>query len=83
MSTIFQNGFSAFNFKVPNTAESQMKNFTTAPMAELAGSKVGIRVRYTAGSSPTASSGVWLDDLELSCYQPLSTPPSYAYPQGS
>jgi hypothetical protein len=40
-------------------------------------------VRYVAGSSPLASSGIWLDDLEISCNAPLSTPPSYAFLQGT
>jgi subtilisin family serine protease len=80
---IFKNGVGAFNFEVPSTAGSQMASFTTKPMTGLAESNVGVRVRYIAGPSPTASSGVWLDDLELSCYAPLSTPPSYEYLQGT
>jgi subtilisin family serine protease len=80
---VFKNGFSEYTFEIPNTAGSQMRSFTTAPMSGLAGSNVGIRVRYAAGASPTASSGVWLDDLNLSCYAPLSTPPAYAYLQGT
>jgi hypothetical protein len=76
---IFKNGLSQYTFEIPNTAGSQMRSFTTAPMTGLAGSNVGLRVRYAAGPSPTASSGAWLDDLDLSCYEPLSTPPSYAY----
>ena len=80
---IFKNGFSEYTFEIPDTTGSQMRNFTTAPMSGLAGSNVGIRVRYAAGPSPTASSGVWLDDLNLDCYAPLNTPPSYAYLQGT
>lgn len=80
---IFKNGVGAFNFELPSTAGSQMASFSTAPMTELAESNVGVRVRYIAGPSPTASSGVWLDDLKLSCYAPLSTPPTYAYLQGT
>ncbi|HEY5333712.1 MAG TPA: S8 family serine peptidase, partial [Solirubrobacterales bacterium] len=46
-------------------------------------SNVQFRVRYVASSSPTASSGVWLDDLTLSCREPLSTPPGYAFLSGT
>lgn len=81
--TIFKNGVSAFSFEVASTAGSQMRSFTTTPMTGLAESNVGVRVRYIAGPSPTASSGVWLDDLELSCYAPLATPPTYRYLQGT
>ena len=80
---VFKNGLSAFTFQLPDSAGSQLASFTTAPMTGLAGSTVGLRVRYTAGPAPTASSGLWLDDLELACNAPLSTPPSYAYLQGT
>gem|GEM_PF-1482648 len=80
---VFKNGLSEYTFSIPDTTGSQLRSFATVPMAGLAGSKVGLRVRYAAGPSPTASSGVWLDDLKLSCYAPLSTPPSYAYLQGT
>ncbi len=80
---VFKNGFSAFTFQLPNSGGSQLANFTTTPMTGLAGSTVGLRVRYAAGPAPTASSGLWLDDLEIDCNAPLSTPPSYAYLQGT
>lgn len=80
---VFKNGFSTFTFQLPGSSGSQLANFKTAPMTGLAGSTVGLRVRYTAGPSPTASSGLWLDDLEIDCNAPLSTPPSYAFLQGT
>jgi hypothetical protein len=80
---IFKNGLSAYTFQLPSTGGSQMASFTTVPMTGLAGSTVGIRVRYIAGASPSASSGVWLDDLKLSCYAPASTAPAYAFLQGT
>jgi subtilisin family serine protease len=80
---VFKNGVSAFTFQLPETSGSQMASFTTAAMTGLAGSNVGVRVRYVAGSAPTAASGVWLDDLDLSCKASLGTPPSYAFLQGT
>jgi thermitase len=80
---IFKNGSSAFTFSLPETTGSQMAKFSTTAMNGLAGSNVGVRVSYTAGASPTASSGVWLDDLQLNCYSSLSTPPSYAFLEGT
>ena len=80
---VFKNGFSAFTFQLPDSGGSQLANFRTVPMTGLAESTVGLRVRYAAGSSPTAASGVWLDDLEINCNAPLSTPPSYAFLQGT
>jgi thermitase len=80
---IFKNGLSAYTFQLPSTGGSQMASFTTVPMTGLAGSTVGIRVRYIAGPSPSTSSGVWLDDLKLSCYAPASTAPVYAFLQGT
>jgi thermitase len=80
---VFKDGVSTATFQLPDTPGSQMGSFTTVPMTGLAGSGVQVRVRYLAGPSPTASSGAWLDDLDLSCTAPLSTPPSYAYLQGT
>ena len=80
---VFRNGLSLYQFQLPSTVGAGMKPFTTAPMSELDGAEVGIRFRYTAGSSPTSSSGAWLDDLVFICYAPLETPPGYAFLQGT
>ncbi len=66
-----------------NTAGSQMASFNTTPIKDLDGHSVKVRFGYTAGPSPTVESGFWLDDLKLSCYAPLSTPPGYAFLQGT
>ena len=81
-ATIFKNGSSAFTFSISSTAAG-MHPFSTGVMTGLAGASVGLRFTYTAGAAPTASSGVWLDDLQLTCYAPLSTPPTYAYLEGT
>ena len=36
--------------------------------------QVSVRFDYTAGSSPTAADGVWLDDLRVECRHPISDP---------
>lgn len=66
-----------------NTAGSKMVAFSTTPMNGLAGHSVKLRFGYTAGPAPTAESGLWLDDIKLTCYAPLSTPPGYAFLQGT
>lgn len=80
---VFRNGFSRYQFQLPSTTGVGMHPFATVPMRELDGAEVGIRFRYTAGSSPTSSSGAWLDDLVFSCYAPLATPPEYTFLQGT
>jgi subtilisin family serine protease len=60
-----------------------MAPFNTVPISGLGGHSVKIRFGYTAGPSPTAANGIWLDDLKLTCYAPLSTPPGYEFLQGT
>jgi thermitase len=80
---IYKNEVSDWTYSFPSTSGAGMEPFGTAPIADLAGSNVQFRVRYIAGSSPSAKSGVWLDDLTLSCRAPLSTPPGYAFLSGT
>lgn len=81
-ATIFKNGSSAFTFSISSTAAG-MHPFSTGVLTGLDGASVGLRFTYTAGAAPTASSGAWLDDLQLTCYAPLTTPPTYAYLEGT
>jgi thermitase len=80
---VIADGFVVFESNPANTVGSQMSSFSTVPITDLGGRSVTLRFRYTAGSSPTAASGVWLDDLALKCYAPLSTPPTYAFLEGT
>jgi subtilisin family serine protease len=57
--------------------------FSTVPIDELAGTDVQIRVRFTAGATPAADHGVWLDSLRITCNAPLATPPGYAFLAGT
>ena len=60
-----------------------MEPFNTVPINGLGGHAVKLRFGFTAGPSPTATNGIWFDDLELSCYAPLSAPLSYKFLQGT
>jgi subtilisin family serine protease len=81
---VFKDGESAFtNTGSTNTSGSEMVPFNTVPISGLGGHSVKIRFGYTAGPSPTAANGIWLDDLKLTCHAPLSTPPGYEFLQGT
>ncbi|HET6998238.1 MAG TPA: S8 family serine peptidase [Solirubrobacterales bacterium] len=47
------------------------------------GGKLEVTFRYTAGSNPTASNGVWLDDIQLRCMAQLGEPGGYAFLNGT
>jgi subtilisin family serine protease len=66
-----------------NTSGSSMAAFNTAQITGLGGHAVKVRFNYTAGAAPDAASGLWLDNLKLSCHAPLSTQPTYAFLQGT
>lgn len=76
-STAFKNTNSAA------TAGSAMVPFNTVPIHNLGGHSVKLRFDFASGASTAASNGIWLDDLELSCYKPISAPLDYAFLQGT
>jgi subtilisin family serine protease len=65
------------------TSGSAMVPFNTVPILGLAGHSVKLRFDFTSGPSPTTADGIWLDDLEISCYKPTSAPLDYAFLQGT
>ncbi len=65
------------------TAGSAMAPFQTEPILNLAGHTVTLYFKYTADSTPTAAEGIWLDDVRLDCFAPLSTPLDYEFLQGT
>jgi subtilisin family serine protease len=71
------------HFNSAETAGSALLPFRTVPITGLGGKTAKLFFRYTASPSPAAGDGVWLDDLELSCYAPLSAPLSYAFLEGT
>jgi subtilisin family serine protease len=82
--SILSDGVPVFtNTASSNTSGSHMAAFNTVPITGLGGHSVKLRFGYNAGPSPTAESGIWLDDIKLTCYAPLSTPPGFAFLQGT
>jgi subtilisin family serine protease len=73
----------AFSSQPPSTSGSELVPFATVAIPGLAGTNVKIRFRYKAGPSPVVGNGVWLDDLALTCTQPTSAAPAYAFMQGT
>lgn len=71
------------SFNSSETSGSELVAFRTVPISGLGGHAVKLFFRYTASASPGAGDGVWLDDLKLSCYAPLSAPLSYAFLEGT
>jgi subtilisin family serine protease len=60
-----------------------MTPFRTVPITGLGGHGVQPFFEYRAGSSPTIAEGLWLDEIILNCNAPLSTPPTYAFEDGT
>jgi subtilisin family serine protease len=57
---------------------------STVPIPELdAGGNVQIRERYAVGASPGPTNGVWLDDLQLNCYESVDDTTGRTYLQGT
>jgi hypothetical protein len=44
---------------------------------------VTLYFKYTADSTPTTAEGIWLDDVHLECFAPLSTPLDYEFLEGT
>jgi subtilisin family serine protease len=68
----------------PSTPEPGLeRRFLELPAAFKAGGSVQVRFRFTAGSAPTAGSGVWLDDVSIVCSQPIGQASAYGFLQGT
>ncbi len=48
-----------------------------------AGGDVSLRFRYAAGGAPTSDNGVWLDDIELHCPEPVGQASGYEFLEGT
>jgi subtilisin family serine protease len=71
-------------FALPETNGSEMRNFNLGPFpTDLAGSNVELEFFYEAGPSPNAEAGFWVDNVELECTAPLSTPSAWGYLEGT
>lgn len=71
------------NTNSSSTSGSEMVAFSTVPILGLGGHSVKLRFGFTAGPAPTNANGIWIDDLELTCYESVSVPPEYAFLQGT
>ncbi|MGH2939732.1 MAG: S8 family serine peptidase [Solirubrobacterales bacterium] len=72
-----------FEFTGGETSGSAMVAFRTVPILNLGGKSVQPFFEYRPGATVGAGYGSWLDDIELWCNAPLSTPPTYAFEQGT
>jgi hypothetical protein len=70
-------------FEPVSTSGSTMVSFATPAISGLAGSEIKLRFRYAAGPTPAKGNGVWLDDLQFTCYQATNVAPGYAFLQGT
>lgn len=57
--------------------------FVTSPITDLDGTNLRVVVTYSAGPTPPAGDGVWLDNLSVFCHAPLTTPPGYDFLDGT
>jgi subtilisin family serine protease len=48
-----------------------------------AGGTLQLRFRYSSGGSPGAGDGVWVDNIEVECFEPFGSANSYGFSQGT
>jgi thermitase len=65
------------------TSGLSMVPFRTVPITGLGGHSVQPFFEYHATAAPAAAEGIWLDNVALNCNAPLSTPPTYAFLDGT
>jgi thermitase len=80
---VIVNGTEYLEYFGGETSGSAMLPFRTVPIPGLGGKSVQPFFEYRASSAPAAGDGLWLDDIGLSCNSPLSTPPTYAFEDGT
>src|SRR5262249_35790867 len=73
----------AFTPSTDSPAFAMFGFFTALPITNLGGHNVQVQFQYTAGPAPTAASGVWLDNLSLSCITALSATTGYGELDGT
>jgi subtilisin family serine protease len=59
------------------------RRFLELPAAFEAGGTVQVRFRFTTGPEPSAESGVWLDDISISCVQGIGQASGYGFLEGT
>lgn len=59
------------------------RRFLELPAAFEAGGSLQVRFRFAAGPAPTATSGVWVDDLDLVCAEAVGQASGYGFLEGT
>lgn len=71
-------------FEPGSTSASGLeRRFLELPATFNGGGSVEVRFRFTAGSSPAAGTGVWLDDISIVCSQAVGQASGYEFLQGT
>jgi subtilisin family serine protease len=82
--SVFLNGTELTASEPGSTAVAGLdRRFLDLPAEFDAGGSVQVRFRFTTGSAPAAGSGVWLDDVSISCSQAVGQASGYGYLQGT
>ena len=64
-------------------AASGSGTFVASGITGLAGANAQIRFQYIGGATPGTRDGVWLDDLRLTCIQPVGQTTGYDFLDGT
>jgi subtilisin family serine protease len=67
----------------PTVAAANTYTRTVRGATLAGGGDLQIRFRFASGSSPTAATGVWLDDVELECFDPGAAQLTYSLLDGT
>ncbi len=59
------------------------RRFLELPAAFEAGGTVQVRFRFTTGAAPPPGTGVWLDDVSISCVQGVGQASGYGFLEGT
>ncbi len=82
--SVLLNGVEQAAFTTSSTATPGLeRRFLELPAAFNAGGSVQVRFRFSSGASPTAGSGVWLDDVSIGCMQAVGQASAYGFLQGT
>lgn len=66
----------------PTTSDTGRKRLDLGAVLA-AGGNLQLRFRFTAGPAPDASRGAWIDNVELSCGEPIGKANGYEFLQGT
>ncbi len=82
--SVLLNGVSKVSSEPASSPGSGLeRRFLNLPSSFEAGGSVQIRFRFTTGEAPAPESGVWLDDISITCVQAVGQASGYAFLQGT